>query len=226
MSSPDEKIHSGGGYFHMKGVALSILVMGVSLAAIIIAYVMFGHIGPSFSSERINVQQAELRKEYGLPVQEVIRNQSVLLTPPSLRDLNQTATSNATSTQTPNATSTQAPNATAPNATSTQAPATTGSPGTPLTILEGSSIQGSPSYDPATLTVKKGDKITVTNKDTLPHTVTSGTGPTDPNSAKQFDTSIIEAGATADIETTNINPAEYPFHCTVHPYMMGKLVVQ
>jgi cytochrome c oxidase subunit II len=136
---------------------------------------------------------------------------------------------NATSAQAPNATSAQAPNATsaqAPNATSAQAPATAGSPGTPLTILEGSSVQGNPSYDPATLTVKKGDKITVTNKDTLPHTVTSGTGPTDPNSAKQFDTSIIEAGATADIETTNINPAEYPFHCTVHPYMMGKLVVQ
>ncbi|MGE5685505.1 MAG: cupredoxin domain-containing protein [Nitrososphaerota archaeon] len=101
-----------------------------------------------------------------------------------------------------------------------------GPPGTPLTILEGSSIQGNPSYDPAALTVKKGDKITVTNKDTLPHTVTSGTGPTDPNSAKQFDTSILEAGATADIETTNINPGEYPFHCTVHPYMTGKLVVQ
>ena len=110
------------------------------------------------------------------------------------------------------------------NATSAAAPA--GPPGAPLTILEGSSIQGSPSYDPATLTVKKGDKITVTNKDTLPHTVTSGTGPTDPNSAAQFDTSILEAGATADIETTNINPGEYPYHCTVHPYMLGKLVVQ
>ena len=101
-----------------------------------------------------------------------------------------------------------------------------GPPGTPLTILEGSSIQGNPSYDPAALTVKKGDKITVTNKDTLPHTVTSGTGPTDPNSAKQFDTSILEAGATADIETININPGEYPFYCAVHPYMLGKLVVQ
>jgi plastocyanin len=114
------------------------------------------------------------------------------------------------------------------NATSTEAPAAApaGPPGTPLTILEGSSVQGSPSYDPAALTVKKGDKITVTNKDALPHTVTSGTGPTDPNSAKQFDTSIIEAGATADIETTNMNAGEYPFHCTVHPYMMGKLVVQ
>ncbi|HEU5446672.1 MAG TPA: cupredoxin domain-containing protein [Nitrososphaeraceae archaeon] len=114
----------------------------------------------------------------------------------------------------------------APAQAPAQAPAPAGPPGTPLTILEGSSVQGSPDFDPDTLTVKKGDKITVTNKDTLPHTVTSGTGPTDPNSAKQFDTSIIEPGATADIETTNINPGDYPYHCTVHPYMMGKLVVQ
>ena len=113
------------------------------------------------------------------------------------------------------------------NATSAApAPAPAGPPGTPLTILEGSSVQGNPSYDPAALTVKKGDKITVTNKDTLPHTVTNGAGPTDPNSAKLFDTSILEAGATADIETTNINPGEYPFYCAVHPYMLGKLVVQ
>ena len=104
--------------------------------------------------------------------------------------------------------------------------ATAGPPGTPLTILEGASVQGSPNYDPATLTVKKGDKITVINKDTLPHTVTSGSGPSDPNSAKLFDTSIIEAEATADIETANISPGEYPYYCTVHPYMTAKLVVQ
>ena len=107
-----------------------------------------------------------------------------------------------------------------------QAPTAAGPPGTPLTILQGSSVQGSPDFDPDTLTVKKGDKITVTNKDTLPHTVTSGTGPTDPNSEKQFDTSIIEPGATADIETTNLTPGDYPFHCAVHPYMTGKVVVQ
>ncbi len=77
----------------MKGVALSILVMGISIGIIIIAYVVFGHIGPSFSAERINTQQAELRQEYGLPEREVIRNQTVLLTPPSLRDINQSATS-------------------------------------------------------------------------------------------------------------------------------------
>ncbi|HJR47323.1 MAG TPA: cupredoxin domain-containing protein [Nitrososphaeraceae archaeon] len=122
-------------------------------------------------------------------------------------------------------------NATAAGGASTAAPAAApeapaGPPGTPLTILEGSSVQGNPSYDPSTLTVKKGDKVTVTNKDTLPHTVTSGAAPTDPNSAKQFDTSILEAGATADIETTAMNPGEYPYYCAVHPYMMGKLVVQ
>ena len=77
----------------MKGVALSILVMGISIGIIIIAYVVFGHIGPSFSAERINTQQAELRQEYGLPVREVIRNQTVLLTPPSLRDINHSTTS-------------------------------------------------------------------------------------------------------------------------------------
>ncbi len=116
------------------------------------------------------------------------------------------------------------PATTSPPAGTTNA--TTGPPGAPLTILQGASVQGSPDFDPDTLTVKKGDKITVTNKDTLPHTVTSGTGPTDPNSAKQFDTSIIEPAATADIETTNLTPGDYPFYCAVHPYMTGKLVVQ
>jgi hypothetical protein len=91
MSAHDDRGPSGSGYFHMKGVALSILLMGLSLVGIIIAYVLFGYIGPSFSAERINVQQAELRKEYGLPEQEVVRNQTILLTPPSLRDLNQDA---------------------------------------------------------------------------------------------------------------------------------------
>ena len=125
-----------------------------------------------------------------------------------------------------NATAGNQASSAAPAQAPAQAPTAAGPPGTPLTILKGSSVQGSPDFDPDTLTVKKGDKITVTNKDTLPHTVTSGTGPTDPNSAKQFDTSIIEPGATADIETTNITAGDYPFHCAVHPYMTGKVVVQ
>ncbi len=104
--------------------------------------------------------------------------------------------------------------------------ASSGPPGTPLTILKGASVQGSPNFDPNTLTIKKGDKITVTNKDNVPHTVTSGTGPQDPNSAKSFDTSIIEGGKTADISTAKLAPGNYPYYCSIHPYMTGKLIIQ
>ena len=112
----------------------------------------------------------------------------------------------------------------AANATGAKAGATAAA-GTPLTILSGANVQGNPAFDPNPISVKKGDTITVTNKDTLPHTVTSGTGPSDPTSAKSFDTSIIEAGATADISTASLAPGDFPFYCTVHPYMTGKLTL-
>ena len=40
-----------------------------------------------------------------------------------------------------------------------------------LTILEGSSVQGNPAYDPDPLTVSAGDVVEVSNEDTVPHTV-------------------------------------------------------
>jgi plastocyanin len=42
-----------------------------------------------------------------------------------------------------------------------------------VTILVGASTQGNPSYAPDTVTVKKGDSVGVTNKDSVPHTITS-----------------------------------------------------
>jgi plastocyanin len=101
-----------------------------------------------------------------------------------------------------------------------------GGGGTTLTILEGSSIQGSPDYDPDELTVAAGSEITVTNDDTLPHTVTSGTGPTDPNSAQVFDTSLINGGESATLSLAQVAAGQYDYHCMVHPYMTGKLTVQ
>ena len=104
--------------------------------------------------------------------------------------------------------------------------AAAGGGGTTLTILEGSSIQGSPDYDPDELTVAAGSEITVTNDDTLPHTVTSGTGPTDPNSAQVFDTSLINGGESATLSLAQVAAGQYDYHCMVHPYMTGKLTVQ
>jgi plastocyanin len=107
-----------------------------------------------------------------------------------------------------------------PSATTTAAAAAT------LTIPMGSATPGNPAYEPASLTVKKGDVIDVVNKDTSPHTVTSGTGLEDPNAGKMFDTSIINAAASAQLATADLEAGEYDYHCAVHPFMTGKIIVQ
>jgi cytochrome c oxidase subunit 2 len=104
--------------------------------------------------------------------------------------------------------------------------ASTGPVGASVTILAGASTQGNPAYAPDTVTVKKGDAVGVTNKDSVPHTITNGKDPSDPTAGKLFDTSIINAAASAQFATTKLAAGNYPFHCTVHPYMTGTLKVQ
>ena len=128
----------------------------------------------------------------------------------------------ATGAATTNATTTAADTggaATTPAATTTAAAAT-------LTIPTGAATPGNPAYEPASLTVKKGDAIDVVNKDSSPHTVTSGTGLEDPNAGKMFDTSIINAAGSAQLATADLEAGEYDYHCAVHPFMTGKLIVQ
>jgi plastocyanin len=102
--------------------------------------------------------------------------------------------------------------------------ATAGGP--TINILEGSSIQGSPDYDPEELTASAGAEVTVVNQDTLPHTATSGTGPQDPESAQLFDTSLINGGESATLSLAQVTPGQYDYYCMVHPYMTGKINVQ
>ena len=102
--------------------------------------------------------------------------------------------------------------------------AATGGP--TINILEGSSIQGSPDYDPEELTASAGSEVTVVNQDTLPHSATSGTGPQDPNSAQLFDTSLINGGESATLSLAQVTPGQYDYYCMVHPYMTGKITVQ
>lgn len=104
--------------------------------------------------------------------------------------------------------------------------AVAGPPAATLNIPQGASVQGNPSYDPDPLTVKVGDTIAVNNEDIAPHTVTNGKDATDPNMGKLFDTSIINAGDSGEIVTTDMEPGEYPYFCSVHPYMTGTLTVQ
>jgi hypothetical protein len=77
--------HSDGGYGpHMNTVALSILVMGISLAIVILLWAWFGWIGPGFSDQVLRHQQADLRQHYGLEqIPELTEKEAQ--TPPSLR---------------------------------------------------------------------------------------------------------------------------------------------
>jgi cytochrome c oxidase subunit II len=111
---------------------------------------------------------------------------------------------------------------TAGSGSSTSAPAAAAT----LTIPVGASTPGNPSYDPVSLTAKKGDEIDVVNKDSSPHTVTSGKAPDAPDAGKQFDTSIINGGESGRLMTANLEAGEHDFHCAVHPFMTGKLKVE
>jgi plastocyanin len=110
--------------------------------------------------------------------------------------------------------------------TTTPAATTTAAASATLTIPNGASVQGNPAYEPSQLTVKIGDTIAVENKDIAPHTVTNGKDATDPTMGKLFDTSIINAGDSAEIVAADLDSGEYLYFCSVHPYMTGTLTVQ
>lgn len=220
----------------IKDYGIPLGVMAVSLVIIYILWASFGYIGPSFSNQVLSNQQETLREKYNLPSSEGEDNSITSEIPPSLREVmesNRTPTSTSQNSQatttTQSSTNTTMPgsseNVTSGSTQGVQSTVTAGG-GVTLTILEGSSIQGSPDYDPDELKVKKGDKITVNNADTMPHTVTNGESGSDPNSGKLFDTSIINGGDSAEIDTAAVDAGEHPYYCMVHPYMTGTLTVE
>lgn len=73
-------------------------------------------------------------------------------------------------------------------------------------------------YEPASITVSPGAKITVVNEDSAPHTVTS-TG------SEKFDTGRL-AGAKTGSFTAPDAPGIYEYLCTIHEYMRGTVVVK
>jgi plastocyanin len=74
-------------------------------------------------------------------------------------------------------------------------------------------------YVPAELSVAVGDTIVWTNRDVLPHTVTSGIP-----APATFDSK--EIGATKQWTLTVTAAGEYSYACTYHPTMHGTLRVQ
>ena len=78
-------------------------------------------------------------------------------------------------------------------------------------------IQGF-SFAQASLTVKKGDKVTFTNKDSVGHTVTADGG--------AFNSSLLLQGQTYTVDTANLAAGTYTYYCAPHPNMKGTIIVQ
>src|SRR5215204_4943369 len=164
MSSPDSHEKESKGYSpHMRAVALGILVMGVSLAAVIILWTTIGYKGPDFSTQVMVRQQERLHEQYGLPPLPDI-SPEMLQVPPSLRTI--ATGTNATTTGT-NATTT----GTTGNTTGTSTTSAGG--GTSVSIVSGSSSLTDTAYQPNPIQVSVGTTVIWTNSDSQPHTVTS-----------------------------------------------------
>ena len=87
-------------------------------------------------------------------------------------------------------------------------------------------VSADKSFSPNPINTKVGGTVTWTNKDTIAHTVTSGTGPIDPNKGKEFDSglsTLLTPGKTFS-HTFNTG-GEFTYYCQVHPTMIGKVVV-
>lgn len=80
-------------------------------------------------------------------------------------------------------------------------------------------------FMPAEVTVDIGGEVTWSNDDTAAHTVTSGDLSADPdNVGTVFDSSLFMAGKTFSHKFDAAG--EYPYFCMVHPWMVGKVIVQ
>ncbi len=79
-------------------------------------------------------------------------------------------------------------------------------------------------FSPNTISIKVGDTVTWTNADATMHTVTSGTSANNVGSPDgRFDSGFIAEGTTWSYTFTEAG--EFPYFCTPHPWMIGKVIV-
>ena len=73
------------------------------------------------------------------------------------------------------------------------------------------------SFSPAALTVAVGTKVTWTNRDDIPHTVTDSQTP------RAFRSQPLDSGESFSF--TFERPGTYRYFCSLHPHMQGSVVV-
>ena len=71
------------------------------------------------------------------------------------------------------------------------------------------------SFGPAAITVSVGTTVTWTNRDDIPHTVVS--------TERVFKSKVLDTDDTFSYTFTKTG--EYPYFCSIHPQMTGKVFV-
>jgi plastocyanin len=94
---------------------------------------------------------------------------------------------------------------------------------TAISIVPGSSAPTNKVfYDPSPANVKVGTIVTWTNNDATLHTATSGTPDSGPSG--EFDSSYLTKGKT--FQHTFDKAGTFDYYCTLHPFMIGQVVVK
>jgi plastocyanin len=93
-----------------------------------------------------------------------------------------------------------------------------------VSIVKGASIPSMKEpYNPSPVNIAKGTTVTWTNHDTTAHTVTEGnpSGYSPPNG---FDSGILAPGGVFTHTFTTAGTVQY--YCTLHPTMLGEVIVK
>ena len=90
-----------------------------------------------------------------------------------------------------------------------------GGPSSAVAIPVGAEFLGNAAFTPPDLTVRAGTTVTWTNNDRDSHTTTSD--------APGWNSGTLSPGR--QFSFTLPTPGTYPYHCTFHPGMIGRVVV-
>ena len=102
----------------------------------------------------------------------------------------------------------------APAPTPTPTPSPSG--GTPVSIVAGATTMATSAYAPNPIAVTVGGTVTWTNNDSATHTSS--------DNSSTWDSGPIAPGGT--FSRTFSSAGTFPYHCTLHPGMVGTVTVQ
>jgi plastocyanin len=93
-----------------------------------------------------------------------------------------------------------------------------------VSIVKGASNMGNKAYSPNPIQIQRGTTVVWRNDDTTLHTAVSGKGVSDTSLGKMFESPPIAPGKTFSHKFDAVGT--YDYFCTLHPAMVGTVVVK